>query len=154
MGSNQRPGAQSPYSESALPSPHQHLTYLDRNVSASPTGYSHRFAFATRLGARDGRDSCVSASQKCVIDDVRNGAATIFGLEQALDKLRGSSSISEESRSRDHLVELLSYEKSRLNLAMEKLEKLGFDDDGLKTLRMVFVAAELSRKVFENFLKN
>ena len=119
-----------------------------RDGAASLTGYPHTFAFATCLRARDPRDSCPKPAQRCVAQDVRNCVATVFHLERASRRHCGSP-LSAAARSKDRLAELVSYERARLALAMGHLEKLGVDEDYLKTVGVIVDVADLAGQTSE-----
>lgn len=126
----------------------------NQNLSANLTSFPHTFAFAACLAAHNGKDIFPSSSQKSIFTDIRTSAATIYRLELELNKARISSSASREGRSsREHLAELLAYNKSQLGLAMDTLEKLGLGEDELKLVRVVVNVAELAGTVFDMHLK-
>lgn len=115
--------------------------------AASLTGYPHMLAFATCLRACNGKDSYSTASQKYVAEDVRNCVGTVFRLEQRLNARRTNlfPVVCEPKETpREQLIELLSYERSRLGLAVSQLEKLGLAQDELETIGIIVDVAELA----------
>jgi len=118
-------------------------------VSVSLTGWPLIFAFATCLRARNGRESCPTASQKRVAEDVRNCSATVFRLEQELSTSCSTFPASNLGSIRSQAEELLSYEKSRLSLAMGHLWKMGLHQDALNTIELVVDVIDLAGKTFQ-----
>ncbi len=118
-------------------------------VSASLTGWPLIFAVATCLRARNGRESCPTASQKRVAEDVRNCSATVFRLEQELSTSCSTFPASNLGSIRSQAEELLSYEKSRLSLAMGHLWKMGLHQDALNTIELVVDVIDLAGKTFQ-----
>lgn len=125
----------------------------DKGSAASLTGYPHMLAFATCLRACNGKDLYPTASQKHVAEDVRNGVATVFRLERDLHASRLTGGLfpagaivggGPRKESREQLIELLSYEQSRLALAVGQLEKLGLAKDELGTIGIMIDVAELA----------
>ena len=57
--------------------------------------------------------------------------------------------MSATARSKDRLAELVSYERARLALAVGHLEKLGVDEDYLKTVGVIVDVADLAGQTSE-----
>ena len=108
---------------------------------ADLSGFRHLLAFAQCLEARSGQDRRGrSAAQTRVANDLHEAVATVAQVSRELndDAHCGIAVIT-----RDEGMEIIQYEKAKIDLGLESLRRLGLRDESLKRIRLVAAVAEL-----------
>ena len=108
---------------------------------ADLSGFRHLLAFAQCLEARSGQDrGGQNAAQTRVANDLHEAVATVAQVSRELndDAHCGSAVVP-----RDEGMEIIQYEKAKIELGLESLRRLGLRDESLKRIRLVAAVAEL-----------
>lgn len=108
---------------------------------ADLSGFRHLLAFAQCLEARSGQDrGGRSVAQKRVANDLHEAVATVAQVSRELndDAHCGIAVVT-----RDEGLEIIQYEKAKIDLGLESLRRLGLRNESLKRIRLVAAVAEL-----------
>lgn len=112
------------------------------NHLADLSGFRHLLAFAKCLEARTGQDSRGrSVAQKHVANDLEETVAIVAQISRELNDDTAHGGF--VAGTRDERLEILKYEKAKIDLGLDTLRRLGFCDESLKRIRIVAVVAEL-----------
>ena len=113
------------------------------------SGFHQLLTFANCLEARRGTDKGKSAAHKRIENELHGTVANIARLVRELNDTRCCNSLIRK----DEALELVAYEKAKIDLGLESLKRLGIGDKALITIRLVLEVAELQglEPVWPNF---
>ncbi len=135
-------------SESDISESNRQRRRLETSSSPAPVAWRLILAFAIYLALRDKAGRYWTAPQERVLQDVRDRIPEIHRLEHELTRLCRCFAVSDSPRCKDDVMELLSYERDQLSLALRHLRKIGVEEDVVRAIEVILDVADQTAKDF------
>ncbi|KAL8825031.1 MAG: hypothetical protein Q9191_004664 [Dirinaria sp. TL-2023a] len=116
----------------------------DTDNSTSLTGLPHLLAFATCLVLQKRRDAPPTLPQRYIANEAHQCVTTIAELQRAVERSEHGPFTASRSQA---TAAIMRYEKERLGLAFQHLEKSGMDAELLGVIKLVADTVDLAEKL-------